>query len=251
MRMGFSLRRVRGEATAEWRSFLRKPAAVFFTFVFPAILVALFAAVVGAGGGFFEEPQGYYFAGYLAFVVLLTPLSRLSSTVARGRDHRRFEKLATTPLTRIEWLTAHVLVNGVLIVGAAVLIAVLLVTVGGASLRVSVADIPVVVLAVALAVTAFCGVGALIGAAVSSEDGAIAVSNGVGFPTLFLSDTFVAPEVLGVGAPVVEALPLTYFSRAVRGATFTGEPTAQVLAILTAFALTLFAAGAYFLPWQD
>jgi ABC-2 type transport system permease protein len=247
----FSARRVRGEATAEWRSFLRKPAAVFFTFVFPAILVALFAAVVGAGGGFFEEPQGYYFAGYLAFVVLLTPLSRLSSTVARGRDHRRFEKLATTPLTRLEWLAAHVLVNGVLIVGAAVLIAALLVTVGGASLDIGAADVPVVAAAVALAVAAFCGVGALIGAAVSSEDGAIAVSNGVGFPMLFLSDTFVAPEVLGAGAPVVKILPLTYFSRAVRGATFTGEPTVRALAILAAFAVVLLALAAYLLPWQD
>jgi ABC-2 type transport system permease protein len=250
--MSFSVRRIRGEATAEWRSFLRKPAAVFFTFVFPAILVALFAAVVGAGGGFFEEPQGYYLPGYLAFVILLTPLSRLSSTVARGRDHRRFEKLATTPLTRIEWLTAHVLVNGVLIVGASILIAGLLITVGGASLSVGVADVPVVVLAVVLGVAAFCGVGALIGAAVSSEDGAIAVSNGVGFPMLFLADTFVAPETLGVGAPVVEALPLTYFSRAVRGATTpTGEPTASALVILGVFAFALFGLGAYFLPWQD
>jgi ABC-2 type transport system permease protein len=249
--MSFSARRVRGEATAELRSFLRKPAAVFFTFVFPAILVALFAAVVGAGGGFFEEPQGFYFAGYLAFVVLLTPLSRLSSTVARGRDHRRFEKLATTPLARTEWLTAHVLVNGALILGATVLIAVLLVTVGGASLSVGVADLPVVVLAVALGVTAFCGVGALIGTFVSSEDGAIAVSNGVGFPMLFLSDTFVAPDVLGAGAPAVEVLPLTHFSRAVRGATFTGESVAPDLAVLAVFAVVLFSLGAYLLPWQD
>lgn len=245
------LRRVRGEAVAEWRSFLRKPAAVFFTFVFPAILVALFAAVVGAGGGFFEEPQGFYFAGYLAFVVLLTPLSRLSSTVARGRDHRRFEKLATTPLTRAEWLVAHVAVNGVLIAGACVLIAALLVTVGGASLSVSVTDIPVVVIAVALGVAAFCGLGALIGAAVSSEDGAIAVSNGVGFPMLFLADTFVAPDVLGAGAPAVELLPLTYFSRAVRGATFTGEAAAFDLVVLAVFAVALFVAGAYALPWRD
>ncbi len=247
-----SLRRVRGEARAEWGSFLRKPAAVFFTFVFPAILVALFAAVVGAGGGFFEEPQGYYFAGYLAFVVLLTPLSRLSSTVARGRDSRRFEKLATTPLTRVEWLAAHVAVNGVLIFGASVLITVLLLTVGGASLSFTPASAVVTVAAVVVAVAGFCGLGVLIGAAVSSEDGAIAVSNGVGFPMLFLADTFVAPDALGAGAPVVEALPLTYFSRAVRAATFAREEAVtEPLVILAVFSAALFAAGAYALPWQD
>jgi ABC-2 type transport system permease protein len=248
-----NLRRVRGEATAEWRSFLRKPAAVFFTFVFPAILVALFAAVVGAGGGFFEEPQGYYFAGYLGFVVLLTPLSRLGSTVARGRDHRRFEKLATTPLTRAEWLAAHVAVNGALIVAASVLITGLLVTVGGASLVLSPSALAVTVTAVVTASVGFCGLGALIGRAVSSQDGAIAVSNGVGFPMLFLADTFVPPESLGAVAPAVELLPLTYFSRAVRGAT---QPGAEggvgiSLAVLTLFSAALFAAGAYALPWQE
>lgn len=244
-------RRVRGEASAELRSFLRKPAAVFFTFVFPAILVALFAVVVGAGGSFFEEPQGYYFAGYLAFVVLLTPLSRLSSTVARGRDHRRFEKLATTPLTRLEWLAAHVAVNGALIVAASVLITVLLVTVGGASLVLSPVSVVVTVVAVVLASAGFCGLGALIGRAVSSEDGAIAVSNGIGFPMLFLSDTFVSPDVLGVGAPVVEFLPLTYFSRAVRAVTFTDETYVVSLVVLAVAAAVLFVAGAYALPWQD
>ena len=124
-------------------------------------------------------------------------------------------------------------------------------SVRGASLSVGVADVPVVILALALGVAAFCGLGALIGRAVSSEDGAIAVSNGVGCPMLFLADTFVAPETLGMGAPVVEVLPLTYFSRAVRGATFTGEPTAGALVILAGFAFALFGLGAYFLPWQD
>ena len=249
-----NLRRVRGEASAEWRSFLRKPAAVFFTFVFPAILVALFAAVVGAGGGFFEEPQGYYFAGYLGFVVLLTPLSRLGSTVARGRDNRRFEKLATTPLTRAEWLTAHVAVNSALILAASALIAVLLVGVGGASLSVTPLSVAVTAAAVLVASAGFCGLGAVIGRAVSSQDGAIAVSNGVGFPMLFLADTFVSPDALGAGAPAVEALPLTYFSRAVRGATFADASLGEVavpFAVLVVLSLLLFAAGAYALPWQE
>ena len=243
--------RIRGEASAEWRSFLRKPAAVFFTFVFPAILVALFAAVVGAGGGFFEEPQGYYFAGYLAFVVLLTPLSRLSSTVARGRDNRRFEKLATTPLTRAEWLAAHVAVNGALILAASVLITLLLVTIGGASLSLTPVSVAVTAAAVVVASAGFCGVGALIGRAVSSQDGAIAVSNGVGFPVLFLSDTFVSPDVLGAGAPAVELIPLTHFSRAVRGVTFAEAGFVVPLAVLAAFSAFFFAAGAYALPWQE
>jgi len=243
-------RRVYSEARAEWSSFLRKPAAVFFTFVFPAILVGIFAFVIGTGGGFFDRPQGYYYPGYLAFVVLLTPLSRLSSTVARGRDSRRFEKLATTPMSRLEWLAAHVLVNGVLILLACVLITLLLVL-AGVSLEPSLGAVSFTTAAVVLGVVGFCGVGAVIGRLVSSEDGAIAASNGVGFPMLFLADTFVAPETLGAGEPIVAFLPLTYFSRSVRGVSFGGESTTVSLIVLGGFAVAAFAVGAYAVPWRE
>jgi len=78
-----------------------------FTFFFPVILVVIFGALVQTqptGGGLFAEPAGYYIPGYLAVVVLFTPLSRVGSEIARHRDGGRFEKLATTPLSRVEWL---------------------------------------------------------------------------------------------------------------------------------------------------
>jgi len=116
--------RIRTEATAAARSFLRRRTAVFFTFFFPVILVVIFGALVRTqptGGGLFAEPAGYYIPGYLAVVVLFTPLSRVGSEIARHRDGGRFEKLATTPLSRVEWLLAHTLVN-VAIIGAASLL---------------------------------------------------------------------------------------------------------------------------------
>jgi len=143
-------------------------------------------------------------------------------------------------------------VNGALILLACVLITFLLVVAGvSLSPSPSLGAVALTAVAVVLGVVGFCGVGAVIGSLVSSEDGAIAASNGVGFPTLFLADTFVAPETLGVGESVAALLPLTYFSRAVRGATFSGEPTLVHLVVLVSFAVVSFSVGAYALPWRD
>lgn len=240
-------RRIASEARAEMRSFTRKPAAVFFTFVFPVILVGLFAVVVEAESGLFARSQAHYLPGYLAFVVLLTPLSRLSSTVARGRDHRRFEKLATTPLTRWEWVFAHTSVNFVLIAAAAALIAAVTVAFGGVEIVYS----PLAAVFVLLGVVAFCGLGVVIGRVTGSEDGAIAMSNGVGFPVLFLGDTFLEPSTLPESLSLlVELLPLTYFSRGFRAATVESGGVTTPLLLLAGFAAAGFLLAGLVLPWR-
>jgi ABC-2 type transport system permease protein len=243
--------RVGAAASAAWDSFLRRRTAVFFTFFFPVILIVIFGVLVGTrptGGGLFTEPPAYYVPGYLAVVVLFTPLSRIGSTVARHREGNRFEKLATTPLTRPEWLLAQTLVNVVIIGLASLLILGLVVLLTGADVALSVITVPFVVVTVAL----FCGVGALIGSLSDSQDGVIAASNSLALPLLFLSDTFVPPELLPEWfRPVMNLSPLTYFARGVRAVT-TGEGGWQLdLVILCVLAVGFFALGAYALPRTD
>ena len=246
--------RVRAEATAAARSFLRRRTAVFFTFFFPVLLVLIFGVVVrtgGTGGGLFALPPAYYVPGYLAVVVLFTPLSRVGSEVARHREGARFEKLATTPLSRAEWLFAQTLVNVGVIGLAALLIFVLVVAATGANVVLGARTL-LVVPYVFLGVVLFCGLGAVLGRVADSQDGVIAASNGVALPLLFLSETFVQPELLPGWLPVW-ASPLTYFSRGVRAATYdpAGGSVAPNLIVLAALAGLLFAAGAVAIPRTD
>ena len=243
--------RVGAATSAAWRSFLRRRTAVFFTFFFPVILILIFGVLVGTrptGGGLFTEPPAYYVPGYLAVVVLFTPLSRVGSTVARHREGNRFEKLATTPLTRPEWLLAQTLVN-VLIIGlASLLILGLVVLLTGANVVLSGVVIPFVFVTVAL----FCGVGALLGSLADSQDGVIAASNSLALPLLFLSDTFVPPDLLPEWfQPVMNLSPLTYFARGVRAVTTGGGGWQFDLAVLCVLAVVFFALGAYALPRTD
>ncbi|MFB6090172.1 MAG: ABC transporter permease [Halobellus sp.] len=248
--------RVRAEFVAAWRAFLRRRTAVFFTFFFPAIIVVIFGALVQTqptGGGLFAEPKGYYVAGYLAVVVLFTPLSRVGSTVARHREGSRFEKLATTPLTRAEWLLAQSLVNVAVIGAAALLLLALSVLVTGTAVRLAPATLLVVPF-VALGVVLFCGLGAVIGRVADSQDGVIAASNAIALPLLFLSETFVTPDLLPAWfRPALGLSPLTYVARGIRAVTYADATTAAApnLAVVAVLALLFFAAGAHAVPRTD
>ena len=248
------LGRVRTEAVAAARSFTRRRTAVFFTFFFPVILVVIFGALVRTqptGGGLFAEPAGYYIPGYLAVVVLFTPLSRVGSEIARHRDGGRFEKLATTPLSRAEWLLAHTLVNVGIIGAASLLILGLVLAVTDATLILSPA-LAVLPVFVAVAVALFCGLGAVLGALADSQDGVIAASNTVALPLLFLSETFVTPSLLPAWfRPAVAASPLTYFARGTRAIVVEGGAWAGDLAVLSVLAVGSLTLGAYAVPDTD
>jgi len=254
------LARVRAEAAGAMRTFLRRRTAVFFTFFFPVVLIVIFAGLVetqgGSGGaGLFSEPTGYYLPAYLATVVLFTPLSRVGSEVARHREDNRFEKLATTPLTRAEWLAAHALVNVALIaLAAAVLVVALLLT--GATFDLS----PWLAFFVPVSSVLFCGVGAVLGSLAEGRDGAIAASNGIALPLLFLSETFVQPALFPAWfRPLLDLSPLVYFSRGVRAATFpeaveaagSAGVVAANAAVTLALAVVAFAVGAALIPWTE
>jgi len=250
--------RVLAATRAGWHSFLRRRTAVFFTFFFPAIIVVIFGLLVETqptGGGLFTEPAGWYVAGYIAVVVLFTPLSRVGSEVSRHRTGGQFEKLATTPLRRWEWLLAQTLVNTVVIGLASVLLLALLLAVTGATLALS-AGLAFVVPFVVVGVALFCGAGAILGSLVDSQDGVIAASNGLAIPLLFLSEAFVPRGLLPSWLPL-ELSPLTYLVGGLRAVTFPGGNAAGGtgplldLAVLTAFAAVAFVAASRLLPRTD
>jgi ABC-2 type transport system permease protein len=256
-------RRVGSEFRAAWHSFLRRRTAVVFTFLFPVLIVLIFGVLVETqptGGGIFARPPAYYVPGYLAVVVLFTPLSRVGSTVARHREGNRFEKLATTPLSRAEWLLAHTLVNVVLVGVAALVLLVLTTTLTGASVAVGPA-LGLLPALVALATALFCGVGAVLGRVADSQDGVVAASNTLALPLLFLSETFVTPTLLPEWfRPLALASPVTYFARGVRvsiglpatqGGSLPDAGLAVSLGVLVGLTAVALAAGAVAIPRTD
>lgn len=240
------LGRLRAESRAEARSFVRNRTALFFTFVFPVLIVAAYVAMLRAGDGtFFDEPASYFLPGYLALVFVFTPLSRIDGSVPRDQAAGRLEKLSTTPLRPHEWLLARTVVALVLAAVPAVVIIAIAVVATPASATLSPWLVP---LCIALVVS-FAGIGAIIGRIADSEDGAIAIGNAVGFPLVFFSETLipatVVPDVVG---PLLELSPVTYFARAARGALTGSTPAVADLAVIGIVAVATFYLGVRLLP---
>ncbi|MFB6161829.1 MAG: ABC transporter permease [Halococcoides sp.] len=241
-------RRIRAESVAAWRSFVRRRTAVFFTFGFPIVLIAIFAGLVRTGGLF--GGRGTHAAAYLAVVVVFTPLSRLASEVVRQREGRRFEKLATTPLTPAEWLLAQTLVTVSVVGLAAIVVLGALVALGT-----PVALSPWLVVYVPVATSVFCGVGAVIGSLADGRDGAIAAANAIALPLILLSETFVPASALpGWFRPAVEMSPVTYFARGLQAASdpaaigWPGSIAASCAVLVIAGSVAL-VVGTWLLPW--
>ncbi len=259
------LGRVAATTKAGWHSFLRRRTAVFFTFFFPAIIVVIFGLLVqtqSGDGGLFTEPPGWYIAGYIAVVVLFTPLSRVGSEVSRHRDGSQFEKLATTPLRRWEWLLAQTLVNTTVIGLASLLLLGMLLVGTDATLPLT-AELGLVVPFIVVGTVLFCAVGAILGSVTGSRDGVIAASNGLAVPLLFLSEAFVSREMLPDWLPL-ELSPMTYLTRGLRTVTYDGSSGGGVilaqhpspdpyfdLAVLCLFAAVTFVVAAMTLPQTD
>lgn len=238
--------RLASEIVAEYRSFVRRRTALFFTFIFPLLIVVVYAAAIRAGDGeFLGAPASYYLPGYLALVIVFAPLSRVAGSVPRDREADRFEKLATTPLQQWEWLLARVIVAGGLAIIPGIAVLAIAVVLTPVTLYPSPWLIP---LGVAIVVT-FAGVGAIIGRLADSEDGAIAVGNAIGFPIVFFSETLLPPEIIPSAVePVLVVSPVTHFARGSRLALEGGHPEVDQLVVLLVVAVACFVIGARLLP---
>lgn len=238
--------RLTAAVLAEYRSFVRRRTALFFTLVFPVLIVFVFAAAIRAGdGAFLGADAAYFVPGYIALVIVFAPLSRVAGSVPRDRETGRFEKLSTTPLRPWEWLASRAIVAGGLATGPVIAVVLLAVWLTPATIVPSPWIVP---LAAAIVVT-FAGIGAIIGRVADSEDGAIAIGNAIGFPIVFFSDTLMPPAVLpSIALPLLELSPVTHFARATRAVLGGHSPGTLELFIVIVVGVAVFAIGVRSLP---
>ncbi|GAA1699590.1 ABC transporter permease [Microbacterium sediminicola] len=94
----------------EIRGYMRSPESIFFTFLFPILMLALFSTVFGADGA-----QSYgqnlppltaaemYLPGMLAAGVLLSGLQNLAIDIALERHDGTLKRLGGTPLSPVSY----------------------------------------------------------------------------------------------------------------------------------------------------
>jgi ABC-2 type transport system permease protein len=99
----------------ETRSYFRSPDAVFFTFLFPVIMLGIFTAAFSSSGEIQPGPGAegvsvgaYYLPGMLAAGLLLSGVQNLAVEIAGEKSNGTLKRLGGTPLSPVSYFMGKI-----------------------------------------------------------------------------------------------------------------------------------------------
>src|SRR2546430_14650832 len=192
----------------------------------------------------------FFIPGVIGMTLLTTGVFGAVNTNGRYRELKIIKKLATTPLSKIEWILGMV---GYQMFLAAISITVILLFgrfVFGVTATIDIYTIGLVVAAALL----FPGIGMVLANFVKDADGAEAAANAITFPMMFLAGTFWPTETMPTVLKVIaNYLPLTYINNGLRDAMIYLEPAQALTNTIIALGLAGFfiILGSVLMSWKE
>lgn len=180
--------------------FWRNPAAVFFTVLFPVVLLLIFATVFGdqtidvAGG---IEITTYYVPAIITLAVVSATMQTLAMSVVIAREESRLKRGRGTPMPAWVFIAGRV---GNSIVVATLMLA-LVALLGRLLYGVPIPweRAPELLVVLVVGATSFCCLGIALTAAIPSQDAAAPIVNALLLPLYFLSGVFIPDDELPSG----------------------------------------------------
>ena len=245
--------RVFNEVRYSLISFFRNGNRVFWSLLFPVLFMILFITLFG--GQHLTGLKGVSYAtfllpGIIGVTIVSASFGFTVTDCAKNRARGIFRKLATTPISKIEWNASLILtrtITTLLSVIISLAVALLLFKVS-----------PHINLLAALlmlsGIVLFAGLGTLFAIFVRDEDAALPASNAVLFALMFVSGTFMPLATLPWYMRDISKLsPLTYLNNGLEGAMITnnfGDASVNLL-VVSVVAVVLFTLGVALLRWKD
>src|SRR2546422_9293193 len=192
----------------------------------------------------------FFIPGVIGMTLLTTGVFGAVNTNGRYRELKIIKKLATTPLSKIEWILGMI---GYQMFLAAISIGVILAFgyfVFGVTAVIDGYTIAIVVAASLL----FPGIGMVLANFVKDADGAEAAANAVTLPIMFLAGTFWPRESMNdVMKIIVNYLPLTYVNDGLRDAMIYLEPAQALTNTIIALGTAVFfiVLGSVLMNWKE
>jgi ABC-2 type transport system permease protein len=198
------------------KSFWRNPPAVFFTVMFPVILLLIFATIFGGDtvpvlGGL--KTTTYYVPAIITMSVISATMQNLAMTLTIQREEGRLKRDRGTPMPPWVFISGRV---GNAIVVAAIMLA-LLALIGRVLYGVGIpwSRLPAILVTLAIGAAAFCCLGIALTAAIPSEDAAAPMVNAILLPLYFLSGVFIPEsEIHGWILDFASVFPVRHFFEA-------------------------------------
>jgi ABC-2 type transport system permease protein len=184
-----AVRQVRYENLAFWRN----PAAAFFTFAFPLLLLVILTTVLGDDTSTLPteaevENSTYFTATILAFSVITACYTNVAMTVTFARDEGVLKRVRGTPLPGWAYLLGKVLLS-VLVMA---LLVVIVCAFGWAvyDLDLPTRSLPAFLVTLVVGAATFSALGLAVTALIPNADAAPAIVNATVLPLLFVSGVF-------------------------------------------------------------
>ncbi len=191
-----------------------------------------------------------FLPGIIGFTCLTTPLFGMTGICAEYRVRKYFKFLATTKLSKAEWLVAKIIFYILLMLASVALI----MTAGVFVFHMDGSITPVAILLIVAGTVEFTSLGMLLGIFIKDQETSAAIANAIGFPMMFLAGSFfpldLFPPYLRV---VANFLPLTYLNQGLSATMILGNDGAALvdLAITTVIAVIFFVVPAKALSWKS
>ena len=199
--------------SVQLKRFFREPIALFFTVVFPVLLLLLFGFIWGnePGSPFTPAEFGYIdteVPALAAIVIGTVALIGIPNTTATDRQQKLLRRYQVTPLRPMVYFAADVSVH----FGTALVSMVLLIVVAKLVFGLRFGGNWIAVLGgFTLSTLAFVAVGYVIASLVRSDRVALAVGMAIYFPMMFLSGAAMPLETMPENVrQVAHLLPLTH-----------------------------------------
>jgi ABC-2 type transport system permease protein len=210
-------------AAEQLRLTLRNPQAIFFTIVFPLMLLTLFSALLHGPDGMVTVAGGrvafaqFFTPSIAAFATLTSCFTAITVGLAMERDAGILKRVRSTPLPTPVFIAARVVDKLMLALAAAVV----LFSVGVLAFGVDVhpRQLPAAIVTFLVGAVSFCALGMALGAVLPTASSAVPIVNLVVLPLMVLSGVFSPPDQAPAWLQnVANVFPLSHLVRALGGA---------------------------------
>jgi len=192
----------------------------------------------------------FFVPGIIAMSVMTSSLSGAVHMNAELRQKGVIRKLATTPITRTDWILSNILYQLMLSVISAMAILVVSYAVFSVRLQINAWLFVFIV----FEVFAFGGIGMILTRVANEAESATAAANFIMFPMMFLSGSFFPLEMMpGFLQTIARILPLYYVNEGLRASMVFVDNMAALryCAVIGVFAIVVFVLGINTTKWEE
>jgi ABC-2 type transport system permease protein len=192
----------------------------------------------------------FFIPGIIAMAVMTASLFGTVNLNTELRQKGVIRKLATTPITRSDWILSNILYQFILAVLCTIAMLVVSYAVFSVNLQLN-AWLPVIIV---LEVFTFAGIGMILTRFVKESQSAAAAANAIMFPMMFLSGSFFPIEMMpGFLQTFARLLPLYYVNEALRAAMIFVDHgvTLGYTAVIAGVAAGVFIVGIRVTRWEE